>query len=109
MRKTAFILDFTSAARAEKQKPDIRIKEKNLTSKREVFGAPAGTRILDPLIKSQMLYQLSYGHIPFLLCVYSLNSIPREKRFVNIFLQTIPQKFAGVFGGCPCQKRRGAV
>ena len=28
-----------------------------------VFGAPAGTRILDPLIKSQMLYQLSYGHI----------------------------------------------
>ena len=28
MRKTAFILDFTSAARAEKQNPDIRIKEK---------------------------------------------------------------------------------
>ena len=28
-----------------------------------VFGAPAGTRILDPLIKSQMLYQLSYEHI----------------------------------------------
>ena len=26
-------------------------------------GAPAGTRILDPLIKSQMLYQLSYEHI----------------------------------------------
>ena len=28
-----------------------------------VFGAPAGTRILEPLIKSQMLYKLSYGHI----------------------------------------------
>ena len=27
-----------------------------------IFGAPAGTRILDPLIKSQMLYQLSYEH-----------------------------------------------
>ena len=28
-----------------------------------VFGAPAGTRILDPLIKSQMLYRLSYERI----------------------------------------------
>ena len=27
------------------------------------FGAPAGTRILGPLIKSQMLYQLSYRHV----------------------------------------------
>ena len=29
-------------------------KTKNLTPKREVFGAPAGTRILDPLIKSTL-------------------------------------------------------
>ena len=28
-----------------------------------LFGAPAGTRIPDPLIKSQMLYQLSYRGI----------------------------------------------
>ena len=27
------------------------------------LGAPAGTRILGPLIKSQMLYQLSYRHV----------------------------------------------
>ncbi len=27
------------------------------------FCDPAGTRTLDPLIKSQMLYQLSYGVI----------------------------------------------
>ena len=30
---------------------------------RGYFGAPAGTRILGPLIKSQMLYQLSYRHV----------------------------------------------
>src|SRR5699024_6761726 len=39
---------------------------------RRLFGAPAGTRILDPLIKSQMLYQLSYGHKSKL----SYNSLP---------------------------------
>jgi hypothetical protein len=40
MRKTAFILDFTSAARAEKQNPDIRIKEKTSRKKREVLVRP---------------------------------------------------------------------
>ena len=29
------------------------------TKKYEIFGAPPGTRTLDPLIKSQLLYQLS--------------------------------------------------
>ncbi len=37
-----------------------------------VFGAPAGTRILDPLIKSQMLYQLSYGHMAVLSLSYCI-------------------------------------
>ena len=36
------------------------------------FGAPAGTRILDPLIKSQMLYQLSYGHMAVLSLSYCI-------------------------------------
>ena len=35
------------------------------------LGAPAGTRILGPLIKSQMLYQLSYRHI-YALCYLQL-------------------------------------
>ena len=30
-----------------------------------LFGDPAGTRTQDPNIKSVMLYQLSYGIIPF--------------------------------------------
>ena len=35
---------------------------KKIAITRGCFGAPAGTRILGPLIKSQMLYQLSYRH-----------------------------------------------
>ena len=31
------------------------------------IGAPAGTRIPDPLIKSQMLYRLSYGGVQIVL------------------------------------------
>ena len=50
-----------------------------------VFGAPAGTRILDPLIKSQMLYQLSYGHIYLLF--HSPNSIAGAAGLVNIWRQ----------------------
>ena len=34
-----------------------------------VFCDPAGTRTQDPYIKSVMLYQLSYGIIPFILGV----------------------------------------
>ena len=30
------------------------------------FCDPGGARTLDPLIKSQLLYQLSYGYIPLL-------------------------------------------
>ena len=30
------------------------------------FCIPGGARTLDPLIKSQLLYQLSYGYIPLL-------------------------------------------
>ncbi len=50
-----------------------------------LFGAPAGTRILDPLIKSQMLYQLSYGHLSAAL--YSFNIIANERKIVNYNLR----------------------
>ena len=33
---------------------------------KEAFGDPGGARTLDPLIKSQLLYQLSYGVIMFI-------------------------------------------
>ena len=49
------------------------------------FGAPEGTRILDPLIKSQMLYQLSYGHLSAAL--YSFNIIANERKVVNCNLR----------------------
>ena len=32
----------------------------------QIFRDPAGTRTQDPYIKSVLLYQLSYGIIPFL-------------------------------------------
>ena len=32
---------------------------------------PGGARTLDPLIKSQLLYQLSYGVIPLLRCKFN--------------------------------------
>ena len=56
------------------------------------FGAPAGTRILDPLIKSQMLYQLSYGHLS---CCQagSLSSIPC--RIVFVKQKNLPQRASG--------------
>ena len=31
-----------------------------LRFRKAIFGAPSGTRTQDPLIKSQLLYQLSY-------------------------------------------------
>jgi hypothetical protein len=34
----------------------------------QLLGDPAGARTQDPLIKSQLLYQLSYGVIPFGVC-----------------------------------------
>ena len=33
------------------------------------FCIPGGARTLDPLIKSQLLYQLSYGYIPLLFAL----------------------------------------
>ena len=36
-----------------------------------LFGAPAGIRIPDTLIKSQVLYQLSYGH-KYSICLLQL-------------------------------------
>ena len=43
------------------------------------FSDPGGARTLDPLIKSQLLYQLSYGVISFvfgvLLCFWLLGGV----------------------------------
>ena len=70
-----------------------------------VFGAPAGTRILDPLIKSQMLYQLSYGHIT--LCVHSLNIIARQKERVKIFSKEILTEYKKPGDTLPPLAKRG--
>ena len=51
-----------------------------------VFGAPAENRTPDTLIKSQVLYQLSYRGISFLIAIISsLNIIPQLITFVNSF------------------------
>ena len=39
---------------------------KKASFRKEAFGDPGGARTLDPLIKSQLLYQLSYGVIMFI-------------------------------------------
>ena len=50
-----------AAALAQIKQKTARYAE--ITLPCSLFGAPAGTRIPDTLIKSQVLYQLSYGHI----------------------------------------------
>ena len=39
---------------------------KKASFRKEAFGDPGGARTLDPLIKSQLLYQLSYGVMMFI-------------------------------------------
>lgn len=41
-------------------------KIKKASFRKEAFGDPGGARTLDPLIKSQLLYQLSYGVMMFI-------------------------------------------
>ena len=54
---------------------DFNIKK---TAETAVFsGTPAGGRTLDTLIKSQVLYQLSYGSIVLRLQRYNLFSFPQ--------------------------------
>ena len=63
-----------------------------------LFGAPAGIRIPDTLIKSQVLYQLSYGH-KYSICLLQLKSCNRYGRksqaFCRIFSQKICRRAAG--------------
>ena len=47
------------------------------------FGTPAGGRTLDTLIKSQVLYQLSYGSIVLWLQKYNL--FPYHGQFSTTF------------------------
>ena len=41
-------------------------ENKKASFAKEAFGDPGGARTLDPLIKSQLLYQLSYGVMMFI-------------------------------------------
>ena len=63
------------------------MKKKKSCDKSQDFGAPAGIRIPDTLIKSQVLCQLSYGHICH--AFYSFTIIPSKGRIVNLFLSRI--------------------
>ena len=55
------------------------------------FGTPAGGRTLDTLIKSQVLYQLSYGSIVLRVQKYNLFSFPQHFFSKNfpLFLQFV--------------------
>ncbi|MEY4002679.1 MAG: hypothetical protein RIT07_721, partial [Bacteroidota bacterium] len=46
---------------------------------------PAGIRTQDPYIKSVLLYQLSYGIIPFFGTAKVVNDIVYAKPFLKIF------------------------
>ena len=63
-----------------------------------LFGAPAGIRIPDTLIKSQVLYQLSYGY-KYSICLLQLKYCNRYGRksqaFCRIFSQKICRRAAG--------------
>ena len=61
-------------------------------------GDPPGTRTRDTLIKSQVLYQLSYGH-KYSICLLQLKYCNRYGRksqaFCRIFSQKICRRAAG--------------
>ena len=56
-----------------------------------LFGAPAGIRIPDTLIKSQVLYQLSYGH-KYSICLLQLKYCNRYGRKSQAFCRIFSQK-----------------
>ena len=58
-----------------------------------LFGAPAGIRIPDTLIKSQVLYQLSYGH-KYSICLLQLKYCNRYGRKSQAFCRIFSQKSA---------------
>ncbi len=49
---------------------------------------PGGARTLDPLIKSQLLYQLSYGYIPLLFATAIIVQAERISRLSHLRLQS---------------------
>ena len=71
----SFVLTLTVVMKRIKQKQHIKIQEKSQQKKKNdkplkstiyrPFGALEGTRIPGPLIKSQMLYRLSYERIHY--------------------------------------------
>ena len=52
------------------------------------FCDPAGTRTQDPMIKSQLLYQLSYG-IRMVKVLHTISSIQISLHFILFKCQTI--------------------
>ena len=76
----------TPALRARSRWEQERKKIANTKWYSLFFGAPAENRTPDTLIKSQVLYQLSYRGISFLIAIISsLNIIPQLITFVNSF------------------------
>ena len=70
-------------------------KEKSLTDWESIrdlllFRTPAGGRTLDTLIKSQVLYQLSYGSI-VVLWVQKYNLFSYQSQFLQTFFHDILQ------------------
>ena len=57
------------------------------TKNRKIFGAPPGTRTLDPLIKSQLLYQLSQRCIQKILRFFICGS-PNWARTSDIMINS---------------------
>ena len=55
---------------------------------RSCQSAPAGTRTLDPLIKSQLLYQLSHERIKYIWLAFSHFASGRQLRFLTYFCTT---------------------
>ncbi len=53
------------------------IKTTKAAENQQLFCTPAGGRTLDTLIKSQVLYQLSYGSIVLWVQKYNLFSFPQ--------------------------------
>ena len=53
------------------------IKTTKAAENQRLFCTPAGGRTLDTLIKSQVLYQLSYGSIVLWVQKYNLFSFPQ--------------------------------
>ena len=70
------MLGFKEFAKIEK-KGHLHTKKRKASFETFLFRTPAGGRTLDTLIKSQVLYQLSYGSIVLRVQKYNLFLFPQ--------------------------------